>query len=108
MLLDGVYHEMLNPNVRNGQPGMPITIRAKNDGKVIIDGEHVRLPVKLGDTWPGPIGNYFVIEGIIAKNSNGMVYDIKGDHNILNEFLAIMPTLILTLMYSRFRPATTT
>ena len=83
ILLDGVYHEMLNPNVRNGQPGMPITIRAKNDGKVIIDGEHVRLPVKLGDTWPGPIGNYFVIEGIIAKNSNGMVYDIKGDHNIL-------------------------
>jgi hypothetical protein len=83
ILLDGVYRQTLNPNVRNGQPGLPITIRAKNDGKAIIDGEHVRMPVKLGDTWPGPIGEYFVIEGIVAKNSSYMVYGIWGSHNIL-------------------------
>jgi hypothetical protein len=83
ILLDGVYRQTLNPNVRNGLPGSPITIRAKNDGKAVIDGEYIRLPVKLGDTWPGPIGDYFVIQGIVAKNSSGMVYFILGDHNIL-------------------------
>jgi hypothetical protein len=84
ILLDGVYYQSLNPNKRNGEPGKPITIRAKNDGKVTIDGQHERIPVKLGDTWPGPIGNYFVIEGIIAQNSSHNVIHIKnGHHNVL-------------------------
>ena len=88
VLLDGVYHQSLNPNVRNGQPGAPITIRAKDDGKAIIEGDHQQITVKVGETWTGepgqnPVGNYFVIEGIIAQNSSGTVYDIWGSNNIL-------------------------
>jgi hypothetical protein len=89
VLLDGVYHQTLNPNVRNGQPGNPITVRAQNDGKAIIEGDHQRITVRLGQTWTGepgqnPVGNYFVVEGIIAQNSSGTVYDISGSHNILS------------------------
>ncbi len=84
VLLDGTYYQTLNPNVRNGQLGYPITVRAKNDGKAIIDGQYQRLPLKLGDTWPGPIGSYFVIDGIIVQNSSGSVITInQGNHNIL-------------------------
>jgi hypothetical protein len=89
ILLDGVYYQTLNPNVRNGQPGAPITIKTKNDGKAIIDGENKREVVKLGNTWPGPIGNYFVIEGIVARNSSEYVINIDGAHdNILRRFTA--------------------
>jgi hypothetical protein len=89
ILLDGVYYQSLNPNKRNGEAGKPITIRAKNDGKVIIDGEYKRIPVKLGDTWPGPIGNFFVIEGISARNSSSFVVLITGaHHNILRRVSA--------------------
>jgi hypothetical protein len=72
ILLDGIYYQRLNPNRRNGEPGNPITIRALNDGQAIIDGEYQRVPIKLGNTWPGPIGNYFVIEGIVARNSSDL------------------------------------
>jgi hypothetical protein len=89
ILLDGIYYQTLNPNKRNGEAGKPITIRAKNDGKAIIDGEYKRIPIKLGNTWPGPIGNYFILEGLIAKNSNGAVVTIDGGkYNILRRISA--------------------
>ncbi len=98
IVLDGVYYQSLRPNKRNGRPGNPITIRAKNDGKVVIDGEYKRVPVQLGDTWGGdsgenPVGNYFVIEGIVARNGdnipdadgrldcNGSVWCILNSHH---------------------------
>jgi hypothetical protein len=88
ILLDGVYYQSLNPNIRNGEAGKPITVKAKNDGKAIIDGEYKRIPIKLGDTWP-PIGDYFILEGIIAKNSSGMVIQIHGrKNNILRRISA--------------------
>jgi len=84
VLLDGIYYQSLRPNKRNGTSDNPITIRAKNDGQAIIDGQYTRIPVQLGETWPGPIGNYFVIEGIVARNSSSSVYFIwGGQHNIL-------------------------
>jgi hypothetical protein len=83
ILLDGIYYQSLRPNRRNGEPGKPITIRAKNDGQAVIDGEHQRVPVQLGDTWPGPIGNYFVVEGIVAKNSSDRVWRVVGSNNVL-------------------------
>ena len=89
ILLNGTYYQTINPNVRNGEPGRPITIRAKNDGKAVIDGEYKRSPIHLGDTWPGPIGNYFVLEGLVAKNSSGYVIEIDGaHHNILRRISA--------------------
>ncbi len=88
ILMDGVYFQSLNPNRRNGEPGSPITIRAMNDGQAIVDGQYQRIPIKLGDTWPGPIGDYFVIEGIVARNSSGSTVYILGDHNILRRITA--------------------
>ncbi len=83
VLLDGVYYQTLRPNRRNGQQGSPITIKAKNDGKAIIDGQFVRDVVFLGDTWPGPIGSWFVIEGIIGRNAVQSVFFIRADNNVL-------------------------
>lgn len=83
ILMDGVYYQQLHPSKRDGEPGNPITIRAQNDGQAIIDGEYERIPVKIGEAWPGPIGEYYVIEGIIARNSVDSVYEIVGDHNVL-------------------------
>lgn len=40
-ILDGVYRQPLRPTI-SGAPGMPIVIRALNDGAAIIDGEDVR------------------------------------------------------------------
>jgi hypothetical protein len=89
ILLDGIYYQRLNPNRRNGEPGNPITIKALNDGQAIIDGQYQRVPVKLGNTWPGPIGDYFVIEGIVARNSNDYVIVIDGgQHNVLRRVSA--------------------
>jgi hypothetical protein len=89
ILLDGIYYQSLNPNRRNGEPGRPITIKALNDGQAIIDGQYQRVPVKLGNTWPGPIGNYYVIEGIVARNSSDRVIVIDGaQHNILRRISA--------------------
>lgn len=83
IVMDGTYYESLQPNVRNGLPGKPITIKAQHDGKVVIDGQFKRRPVQLGDTWPGPIGEWFVVDGIVAQNSSDSVWFIRGDHNVL-------------------------
>ena len=78
ILLDGVYLQSIIPNQRNGEPGRPITIRAKNDGEAIIDGQHQRVPVHLESK------KYYVIEGIVAINSTYHVFWIRGgDHNSL-------------------------
>ncbi len=59
LLLDGTYTEsttgLVQPNIRNGEPGKPITIKALNDGKAVIDGEGEYIPVRLGENW-GPHG----------------------------------------------------
>jgi hypothetical protein len=82
ILLDGVYYQSLSPDQRDGTPDKPITIRAQNDGKAIIDGEFRRVPVQIGP-WPGSRRDYYVIEGIVAKNSIESVYNIYGNHNTL-------------------------
>jgi hypothetical protein len=121
ILLDGVYRQRLNPNKRNGTATAPVTIRAKNDGLAIIDGDidgdlntiedRICRPVQIGDTWSGesgqnPVGNYFVIEGLVVANggrdsngscpgvvadmgyNGGMTIGIWGHHNILRRVSA--------------------
>jgi hypothetical protein len=89
VLLDGVYYQSLNPNKRNGEPDKPITIKAKNDGRAIIDGQYQRTPIKIGDAWPGPINRYFVIEGIVARNSSDRVIRlVNAHHNLLRRVSA--------------------
>jgi hypothetical protein len=90
ILLDGVYYQSIQPNKRNGEPGKPITIRAKNDGKAVIDGEFVRTPIALLSYLPS---DYYVIEGIIARNGSipplpQSVIRIEGSHNILRRISA--------------------
>jgi len=87
ILLDGTYTPgntgTIVPNVRNGEPGKPITIRARNDGKAIIDGQGRSIPVSLGREGNGwSIAKYFVFEGIVAQNSSESVYFIQGNHNV--------------------------
>lgn len=78
VLLDGTYRQSMIPAV-NGTDGAPITVRAANDGKAIIDGEGKRTPVEFGHTRVGR-GNHFVIEGIVARNGRGDVWYIRSDN----------------------------
>ncbi len=77
ILLDGTYTQVIHPNIRNGQPGNPITIKAKNDGKAIIDGRGTDIPVRFGENWgpSGPVGNWYNLEGIVAIN--GTISNIR-------------------------------
>ena len=78
ILLDGVYYQSISPHIRSGETGKPITIRAKNDGNAIIDGQNDRIPVEIQRR------DFYIIEGIVARNSNYHVFWIKdADHNIL-------------------------
>jgi hypothetical protein len=87
-LLDGTYRgssSMITPpSGRNGAAGKPITVRALNDGKVLIDGEGVRGPVVLNDN------DYWVLEGFNAARSIGTVILVKNGsaNNILRRLAA--------------------
>ena len=85
VLLDGVYRQSLSPYYVSGEPGKFITVRAKNDGKAIIDGEGVRVPVNL-EEWR--LASYYDIEGIIARNSSEGVYQIYADNNVFRRISA--------------------
>ncbi|MCB0184185.1 MAG: hypothetical protein KDE31_07975, partial [Caldilineaceae bacterium] len=76
VLLDGTYYQPLEPNGRSGTADAPITIRAQHDGQVTIDGQGIDIPVHL-------YRDYYVIEGMIARNGNHAVYFISGSHNTL-------------------------
>lgn len=79
-LQDGTYYQSIEPRT-NGQPGNPITIRALNDGRAIIDGQGVRRAVELGSNnqaW----GDWFVIEGLVLRNGAGAVLHVRADNNV--------------------------
>lgn len=88
-LLDGIYLSSLAPNVRNGYKGAPITIKAKNDGQVIIDGQYERIPISLGhqlNNWW--VGQYYIIEGVVAKNSSDTTIINSSHHSTLRRVSA--------------------
>src|SRR3989344_4413014 len=106
ILLDGTYYQTMAPNVRDGasNPNIDtsdyitypldhplrtknyITIKAKNDGKAIIDGQNQRLTVLLGYYTQNWKGHYFILEGLVAKNSTDD--DVVG-HDKINIFSRI-------------------
>lgn len=95
LLMDGTYTKattgLVQPNVRNGQLGKPITIKALNDGQAVIDGQGANYPVRLGDNWGpnGVIGEWFVVEGIVARNGGlGAIRIEKGNHNVVRRVSA--------------------
>ncbi|RMF83095.1 MAG: hypothetical protein D6736_22110 [Nitrospinota bacterium] len=86
-LLDGTYrgeNSMITPpQGLHGTPDRPITIRALNDGKVTIDGERVRRPVRLY------YNDYFILEGFNAHSSNASVVELsRSNHNIVRRVVA--------------------
>jgi hypothetical protein len=87
IVMDGTYKQVLWPNVRDGQPGKPITVKAMHDGQATIDAQGGAVAIKLGESWPGPIGNYFVIEGLVARNAEDVIL-IYGHHNTLRRVSA--------------------
>jgi hypothetical protein len=76
ILMNGIYYQTLQDYKLSGEPGHPITIRAQHDGKAIIDGAGKRLTVELRRP-------YYIIEGIVAKNSSRSVYRVTGDNIVL-------------------------
>ena len=78
-LLDGTYSGdasmILPPQGLSGTSGLPITIRAVNDGKVLITGQGQPRPVRLS------YNDWFVIEGINACCSS----DTRGGTRILQQ-----------------------
>ncbi|MFN8464136.1 MAG: DNRLRE domain-containing protein [Caldilineaceae bacterium] len=95
VLLDGTYKGpttgVIQPNIRNGEPGKPITIKALNDGKAVIDGDGQDIPVRLGENWgpSGAIGNWFVVEGLVARNGTLSNFRIEhGNNNVLRRISA--------------------
>jgi hypothetical protein len=86
-LLDGKYtgnHSMIFPPANlNGSLGAPITVRAVNDGKVLIDGQRSGVPIRLNQN------NWFVIEGINACCSKQDVVAIfQSSHNVVRRVAA--------------------
>ena len=75
---DGVYHgdsQMLQFSNKSGTASNPITVRAQNDGKVLIDGEHARRPLDCA-------ASYITVQGVDVKN--GHDYDRRGQGSVLH------------------------
>jgi hypothetical protein len=79
-LLDGTYRgsgNMISPPSLSGTSTDPITIRALNDGKVLIDGEFTRNPIGLAGV------QWLDIEGINFRNGAGSVIFVSaGSRNV--------------------------
>jgi hypothetical protein len=79
-LLDGTYQgdaSMISPPPgKSGISGSPITVRALNDGAVLIDGQFQRRPVTfVGNSW-------WVLEGFNAKQgTSAVIYVVNGSNN---------------------------
>ena len=88
-LADGVYTgsgSMISPPAGlKGNSLAPITIRATNDGQVLIDGQNTRQPIGLLND-----NDWFVIEGINARNSNndGVEIGRGSDNNIIRRVVS--------------------
>jgi hypothetical protein len=81
-LLDGTYQgdaNMISPasvaQGKSGASGNPITVRALNDGQVLIDGQFQRYPVNLNGN------SYWVFEGFNAKSSSAEVIHVYNGSN---------------------------
>jgi hypothetical protein len=82
-LLDGTYHGadyMITPGLFNpglsGNSSAPITVKAINDGAVLIDGDGVNLPAQLSKN------SWFVLEGFnVCCSSAGVILLKSGSNN---------------------------
>lgn len=80
-LMDGVYHQTLDISL-SGTHEAPVTIKALNDGKALIDGQGVRETVILRGSPDNKI-SHLVLEGFVASNSYKHVYRIRNAQHIV-------------------------
>jgi len=74
---------ILPPQRLSGLSGAPITVRALNDGKVLIDGKYAEMAVQLY------YNDWFVIEGINACHSKQSNFNIShSNHNVLRRIVS--------------------
>lgn len=68
----------------SGTANNPITVRAENDGKAIVDGAGIpQYVLELGQYFVSPLGHYNIVEGIVFKNSaEHVIHDIGHDNVI--------------------------
>jgi hypothetical protein len=70
---------MINPpNGKSGEEERPITVRCSVDGGCLLDGQFERIPVRLTRS-----NNWWVVEGINAKNGSVQVVRVQGSNNIV-------------------------
>jgi len=86
-LLDGTYsgppNMILPPQNLNGVSGAPITVRALNDGKVLLNGTYSQPPIQLY------YNDWFVIEGVNACCSiNSVVTIARANNNVIRRVVA--------------------
>ncbi len=87
LLMNGVYRgddSMITPPSNlNGAQGLPISVKAFNDGQVEIDGQNTREPIRLSNN------NYFIIEGVNAHSSSWYVVSVNNsNYNIIRRVVA--------------------
>jgi len=64
---------MLQFSAKSGTAGSPITVRAKNDGRVLVDGEFQRRPLDCN-------ASYITVMGLDVKNGHDSVAVLRGQH----------------------------
>src|SRR6266487_4064517 len=82
LLNDGVYYSPLTISGKQGTATAPITIKAVNDGKAIVDGSQITATY----TPPVFIGGgsaYIDVEGIVARNAPQSNTDPNVNENVI-------------------------
>jgi len=83
-MADGTYKgdsQMLAFSSKSGTAGNPITVRAQNDGNVLIDGEFQRRPIDCN-------ASYITVIGVNAKNGHDTTTVVRGQHCTLRRVVS--------------------
>ena len=83
-LLDGEYRgddSMLVFSARSGTAGSPIVVRAKNDGRVLINAEFQRRPLDCN-------ASYITVMGVDVKDGVDTTLTVRGQHCTIQRVLA--------------------
>lgn len=75
LVMDGIYNQRILP-ITSGQSGKPITIKAVNDGKVVIDGNGESIVADITKNW-------YVLDGLVIRNGKENVLKITGQNNLV-------------------------